>query len=161
MKRTLPNSLVLLLTLTGMICLGGCSTFQRDWETQTSLTATEDAPKKEPPSGEGLLGRWKGSWYSDTTGHDGALRCIITRQEDDSLHARYHAIYGGMLTFEYDMPMTVRQEGDVFHFSAQHDLGWLAGGMYTYDGTVVGDEFMSTYSSKGDNGTFEMQRMEE
>ena len=44
-------------------------------------------------------------------------------------------------------------------FTADADLGWLAGGKYEYDGSVEGDDFQSTYNSKGDHGTFEMQRV--
>lgn len=150
------QSVLLILAFLSWPFLTGCSTFNRDWKTR----AVEPTPALPPAPATGLEGRWKGTWHSDATGHEGELRCIITREVNESLHARYHAKYGGFLTFEYDMPMSVRQEGDTYHFSAQADLGWLAGGKYEYAGTVVGDDFTSTYKSKSDHGTFRMRRIE-
>ena len=57
------------------------------------------------------------------------------------------------------MPMEVVADGDVYRFSAEADLGWLAGGRYEYDGSVDGDNFRSTYKSKSDYGTFKMARV--
>lgn len=149
MMKTL-RSLFLILAITTYSFLAGCSTFNRDWK----------AMEQEPVPSTGMEGRWEGTWRSDASGHDGALRCIITRKEDESLFARYHAKYGGFLTFEYDMPMTVQRDGETYRFTAEADLGWLAGGIYEYDGTVVGDDFTSTYKSKSDHGTFLMRHVE-
>ncbi len=133
--------------------VAGCSTFERDWD------ALGQTPAVETSVETGLAGHWDGTWLSDANGHGGGLRCIIAPDESGTLIARYHATYSGFLTFEYDMPMSVQKNGDTFRFSAEADLGWLAGGLYEYAGTVVGDEFKSTYKSKGDNGTFRMQRV--
>lgn len=131
----------------------GCSTFQRDWDGLVQDPGVETSVKT------GLAGQWEGTWLSDANGHGGGLRCIIAPDETGTLIARYHATYGGFLTFEYDMPMRVQKDGDTYRFASEADLGWLAGGRYKYEGTVVGDEFLSTYRSKGDHGTFRMQRV--
>ena len=141
----------LILVLACLAPLAGCSTFERDWK----ALAGQPAATAEG----GLEGRWAGTWTSDANGHSGGLRCIITRDEHDTLRARYHATYGCCFTFEYDMPMTARREGEALRFAAEADLGWLAGGRYEYDGTVVGDEFTSTYTSKSDHGMFRMTRV--
>jgi len=144
-----PLLLLPLLVVACVATMTGCSTFERDWKALADRPVSESA----------MEGRWSGTWVSDVSGHGGGLRCIITRTENDTLHARYRATYGAGLTFEYDMPMTVEREGETFRFAAEADLGWLAGGRYTYDGTVVGDEFTSTYRSKSDHGTFRMMRV--
>jgi hypothetical protein len=141
------RTIIVFLVATGLF-MAGCSTFERDWNAMST-----------DPAGEvGMEGRWEGTWQSDENGHNGGLRCIITADEDDTLTARYHATYGSIFTFEYEMPMVVRREGDVYHFAAEADLGWLAGGVYEYAGTVHGDAFESTYDCKRDHGTFRMER---
>lgn len=128
-----------------------------------AAAAVADQEHDKVPSG--LPGRWKGEWRSDSNGHHGELRCIITEDESGTLHARYRARYGWFFTFEYDMPMTAERIADdekggrAYRFSASADLGWLAGGVYAYEGTVRGDVFHSTYTSSGDRGTFEMRRV--
>jgi hypothetical protein len=148
MPRMIRNILPILVVVS-LALLTGCSTFNPDWKSIAQSS----------PVDSGLEGRWKGIWHSDATGHEGDLRCIISRDETDTLLARYHAKYGGFLTFEYKMPMSLQREGDTYRFAAQADLGWLAGGLYEYEGTVVGDAFNSTYTSKSDHGTFQMQRL--
>ena len=143
----------LILSVWSCLMFAGCSTFQRDWDAMELTSGVESITES------GLAGQWKGTWLSDANGHGGGLRCIIAPDESDTLIARYHATYSGFLTFEYDMPMSVQKDGDTYRFDAEADLGWLAGGRYEYEGTVVGDEFNSTYKSKGDHGTFRMQRV--
>ncbi len=143
----------LILSCCSCSLFAGCSTFERDWD------ALGQTPAVETSVETGLAGHWDGTWLSDANGHGGGLRCIIAPDESGTLIARYHATYGGFLTFEYDMPMSVQKDGDTYRFAAEADLGWLAGGLYEYAGTVVGDEFNSTYKSKGDHGTFRMNRV--
>jgi len=150
-----------MLIVFGMLpALGGCSSFNRDWNRMERIALAETEPM-QTPSGPlaGMLGRWQGEWRSDANGHHGKLRCIITRGDGADLHARYRARYGWFFTFDYDMPMAVEHHGATYHFSASADLGWLAGGEYQYDGTVTGDTFHATYESSGDHGTFEMTRV--
>ena len=71
---------------------------------------------------------------------------------------------GTPMKFAFDGTMSVRPtlkvEGapDSFHFSGEADLGYLAGGVYHYDGHADGTNFFSNYSSKYDHGTFQMTR---
>jgi len=46
----------------------------------------------------------------------------------------------------------------VWQFQGDENLGWLAGGVYHYEGRVSPTNFHSTYRSKYDHGTFEMGR---
>jgi hypothetical protein len=140
--------LLALLVLISAASLGGCSTFDRDWEAMA-----------QTPAGAGIEGRWSGIWYSAANGHSGGLRCMLTADESGTLTARYRATYAGFLSFEYTMPMAVREEDGAYHFAAEADLGWLAGGRYEYAGTVAGDEFTSTYDCDRDHGTFRMTRV--
>lgn len=153
MKTGTMRYLFLILAVWSCSMFAGCSTFQRDWDAMETSSGAVSTVEK------GLIGQWEGTWLSDANGHGGGLRCIITPNETGTLIARYHATYARILTFEYEMPMRVENDGDTYRFAASADLGWLAGGRYEYEGTVVGDEFNSTYRSKGDHGTFRMQRV--
>jgi len=147
--------------LVGMpfVALGGCSTFERDWEAAASAGAAAEGS---------LEGRWQGTWLSEVNEHTGDLRAIVTRREKDTgsqaeprpeYDARYHATYGCCFSFEYTVPMTASREGETLRFEGSADLGWLAGGVYHYTGEVRGDEFHSTYKSEDDHGTFRMRRV--
>lgn len=144
------------------LLLGGCSTFNRDWNRMEQLALA--GPVEEAPSAgplDAMLGRWEGTWQSDSNGHHGALRCIITLSDDaeSDVHARFRARYGSIMVFEYAMPMVVECDGDTCRFAASADLGRLAGGVYDYQGAVTGDVFTATYQCKSDRGTFEMRRV--
>ena len=135
-----------------MLLPTGCGSFDRHWD------SLEDVPAPIA----GMEGRWKGTWHSESTDHTGDLRAIIERNESGDLQARFHATYAMGLTFEHTMAMTdIERRDDVWHFSGEADLGLLAGGVYQHEGTVDGDVYFSTYTSKGDTGTFEMTRVPE
>ncbi|MCZ6835030.1 MAG: hypothetical protein O7G85_04580 [Planctomycetota bacterium] len=170
MTTRATSSVILLFVFLGGLGLGGCSTFNRDWnaleqppELPPELgheSASLQTPDEQPVQPDGIEGRWEGTWSSEANGHHGGLRCIISRDDQETLIARYHATYGWCFTFEYSMPMEVDESGETIRFSAQADLGWLAGGQYEYEGTIIGDAFSSTYECKRDHGIFEMKRVD-
>ncbi|HVR73379.1 MAG TPA: hypothetical protein VMT52_03570 [Planctomycetota bacterium] len=129
--------------------LVGCSSFERDWQ----AAGADLAPVVDP-----IRGRWEGSWRSDVSGHEGALRCLVSASEDGSLVARYRAEYGCCFSFEYSVPMVVEREDDACRFTGSADLGWLAGGVYHYEGRADGKAYTSTYTSEDDHGTFTLAR---
>jgi hypothetical protein len=137
----LPLALLILAT-------AGCSNFNHDWEVAT----------QQPVQPNQLEGPWQGSWRSDVNGHNGALRCVITKKEDDSYRARFHAKYGKMLSFGYTVPLKAQPQDSSWKFQGQANLGFLAGGVYYYDGHADGTNFFSKYDSKYDHGTFQMKR---
>jgi hypothetical protein len=126
----------------------GCSTFDRDWQ----------AAAKFPREPGDIQGPWQGTWLSDTTKHTDRLRCIISKTDVHTYQARFKAHYRKVLTFGYSVPLETRPVGDGFRFKGEADLGWLAGGLYEYEGSADGTNFFSTYFSKYDKGTFRMGR---
>jgi hypothetical protein len=139
----------LLLTL-GAIGLGApaCSSFERDWEGAAAVAPASD-----------LEGRWQGTWLSAVNGHSGGLRCLVTRRESGAYDARYHATYGCCFSFEYTVELTAAPHGAGYILRGSADLGWLAGGVYSYETTVEGGKLRSTYTSEADHGTYEMTRL--
>ena len=131
------------------LLLAGCSSFNRDWNKAGVV----------PGSSDSIAGRWDGRWLSTANGHEGKLRCLITRQTNDVLSARFQATYKRVLRFSYTVPLTVTRTNDLWQFHGSADLGALAGGIYHYQGTASSTSFHSAYASKFDAGNFEMRRV--
>ena len=138
--------------LSGLALMCGCSSFDRDWKAAAS---------SKPQSATDMTGRWQGTWASDANGHNGGLRCLITRTGDNAYHARYAATYWSIFHFGYDMDLVAEQEVDAVHFKGEADLGSMAGGVYHYDGHANAADFTATYQSEADHGRFTMKRSSE
>ena len=147
MARVTLRSIGLSLAL---VLLGGCSGFgfQREWK----------AAAQRPLETNDFQGRWQGTWRSEANGHSGGLRAVITRTAEDKLRTRFHATYGGIFQFGYTAMLNAEPAEDAAHLAGKADLGWLAGGVYHYDGYVTPVKFYCTYRSKHDHGYFEMHR---
>lgn len=128
-----------------LLLLTGCSGFQREWK---RTVASEDDP---------LAGRWEGGWLSEVNGHQGKLRCIVTKTNELEYQARFRATYQVILHFTYTVPLRAERDGASLTFGGEADLG-LAGGLYHYAGRADGSNFTATYTSQRDHGTFRMSR---
>lgn len=143
------------LVMVAVLFLGcaGCSRFEKDWRAAAALNSSGT---------NSLASRWQGTWKSDVNGHTDELRCLITPADEGQFKAHYHARYRRGLfrfTFQYTVPLVARQTPDGWSFSGEANLGWLAGGVYRYAGTVITNRFHSTYDSRYDRGRFEMERV--
>lgn len=129
-----------------LTAVGGCSTFNRDWN---------EAMRRQHA---GVGGCWSGTWASESSGHQGNLRCIMTPRDGNAFTARFRATYCGLLPFEQSVVLTGADAGGLWRFRGEQDLGWLAGGVYHYAGEASPDKFMARYTSANDRGVFEMTR---
>jgi hypothetical protein len=127
---------------------GGCCSFDRAWRKAAEV----------PSNANELTGRWEGVWLSDVNAHTGKLRCILTKADDGRYRARFHAKYQKILSFGYTVMLNAERDAQGFKFHGDADLGWLAGGVYTYEGRAGATNFFSTYNCKYDHGTFQMSR---
>lgn len=126
----------------------GCAGYNKAWrQATTAPAATND-----------IAGPWIGTWKSGVSGHTGELRCIVTKKDAQSYQFRYHATFWKIFQAGYTVNFLVAKAGGEYKFSGQENLGWLAGGTYSYEGSARGTNFFSTYSSKYDHGTFRMTR---
>ena len=130
------------------ILLCGCSTFNRDWRRAESKPVTADS----------VEGRWEGTWLSDSNGHNGKLRCLMTRVDDSKYEARFRATYAKILRFSYTVPLEMQPHDNGWEFNGEANLGKLAGGVYFYEGRVSPTNLFSTYRCKYDHGVFQLQR---
>ena len=145
------NIRALIMLVTAAVFTVGCSSFDRAWEKAADVDF------------KGVEGRWIGSWYSDYNQHKGLLRCLITKRGgvNDAYHTHFHAKYKlGYLTinYPYDMDMVITQNNGAFSFKGEANLGWLAGGVYRYDGNGTADIIRINYRAKIDFGTFKLER---
>ena len=124
------------------------------------LAAACAAEPKAAPKADLLVGEWAGTWSSTSNGMDGALRCKVTKGDDGTYTAVFDATFARILSFKATVTLTVEVDGGQVRFKGEKDLGWLAGGVYTYEGHTDGKEFYSTYNSSYDKGTFQMKRVE-
>jgi hypothetical protein len=142
------GKLVLLVLTAVLLC--GCSTFNRDWK---------KAARQPVPAGS-IEGRWDGKWLSGVNGHTGRLRCLLTRGDDRRYQARFRATYWKVFRYSYAVSLRFEPREGEWHFTGDEDLGKLAGGIYHYEGRATATDFFSTYQSKYDHGTFQLQRPE-
>jgi hypothetical protein len=150
MTRFASRWFLLLLPLLLVNC--SSADFNREW------TAALADPHRGTP--QDITGPWLGTWRSDANGHHGVLRCVVSHEDAKSGDYRfhYHATYGKMLSAAYGVTEQVQRKGDHFILTGDHDLGYLAGGMYHYDGTSTVKNMKSTYRSSADHGVFELER---
>ena len=135
-----------LIVVCGM--LTGCS-FERQWQEATKYSY----PEQE------LAGCWEGTWQSDYNGHHGGLRAIITKQGEGYYDAHFHATYAAVIPYEFQLPLLVTDDGTAYALEGEADLGWLAGGLYTYNGNATATDFAASYCAENkDHGTFTMQK---
>ena len=131
------------------LCIGGCSSFDRDYDA---------AATTRPVGPTDITGRWHGIWQSDASGHNGDLRCLVTRLNRNVYHARYAAVFLSIFHFEYEMNLTAAQQGQWVQFNGDADLGAMAGGVYHYEGHADSIGFFATYQCTGDRGRFTLKR---
>lgn len=133
------------LVMTLLTC-SGCATFTATWQ------ATPDPPV------DSIEGRWDGHWRSDVNGHNGRLRCILTKLDDGTYRAWFHARFWKVLQFGHKVVLNVEKTASVHRIEGDAHLRWWAGGTYHYEGEVTPTNFTSRYESKHDHGVFEMKR---
>lgn len=129
--------------------LSGCTSFERDWR----------HARLQPPAQPGTLaGPWQGTWLSEVNGHTGELRCLVTEKQPAEYEFRFKATYWKIFRYSYLVTLPVAYDAAGYSFKGQENLGWLAGGVYHYDGRIAGTNLNATYSCKFDHGTFKLSR---
>lgn len=164
----------LLLILVLAAPLGACSSgFDAKWQ------AAAGRRPADPYSG-----RWMGEWKSTRRSHGDRLECILTKltvpseqmrrsmvqtigaagfpPENIKLRwsshsANFHAHWHG-LSSSYTMPLFTTPTREGLRIQGEHDLGWLQGGVYKYDGLITPTTFRLNYDSRYDTGIFELHR---
>lgn len=152
------------LLLAALLLLAGGCAFDRKWkrlaaaERGGAAPSASASPNTTDARADKLAGRWEGTWHSERSNHSGKLRAIVTPVDAQTYRADFDATYMGLMRFGYSMKLTAQSEADQTRFQGAENLGWLAGGLYRYDGAADGQTFDCTYRSRNDHGTFRMTR---
>jgi hypothetical protein len=132
-----------LALLAAVLC--GCRSFDSAWNEARQGSA----------AGSGIEGRWVGSWQNtNINSHTGQLRAVLVKRSDTNYTARFHATWGSH-SGSFKTMLNGTNDGDDFVFeSRKRILGFL---IVTH-GRANPTNFVSTYESRFDNGTFTMRR---
>lgn len=143
-------SVLAALPLFFFVHLFGCASarYERAWREHA-----------RPAASHPFEGRWEGSWRSEWNGHDGGLRCIVTRTENNAFLAWFDSTYG-IFSFRHKAVFTLGAPSAAWiRFGGEEDLG-VFGGVYRYDGIIAGEAFEAIYiAENGDHGVFVMRRV--
>lgn len=113
-------------------------------------------------SAESTVGKWRGEWRSESTGHHGPLKARIRQVDEDQYRAVFTGRFFKVIPFIYpttleriDSPSTGKDE-TVEHLSSRQKLPLL--GTYRMQATVSEDRFQATFEGRRDSGTFDLTR---
>lgn len=134
----------LALPLTAALALAGCSSFEPKWAEATRVPSLASDP----------TGAWVGTWQNTNNTHGGALRAILERQSATDYTAVFHATWGNK-SGSFTTRLKGTRDGDVLAFEGRKRVLFF---LIRNAGQVSPTNFVSTYESKFDNGTFTLQR---
>lgn len=142
------------VTLSSFALLAACSNYQADFKKAALLYQKSPKPPTTPE------GPWKGTWKSDTNGHEGPLWCLVTPDADkaNQWNFRYRAGWGLVQFGDYEHPVTatLNQAGNL---ALNHEMKLPNNfGTYKVVGTITPTEFKVRYDSKDDRGTMTLTR---
>ncbi len=100
--------------------------------------------------------RWQGEWRSEVNGHHGALRCVLRQKSEALFEAWFHARYARWLRVCYQTTLQAAPAPEGWTLQGETHLGALAGGVYTYRGSLAGRQLHCVYECRYDRGTFNL-----
>ncbi len=143
MKELVKRGTVGLIALAAaMLC--GCSSFERDWSRAAKLPALESDP----------LGAWAGTWQNTNNTHGGELRALLVRNSATNYTATFHATWGRH-SGTFRTRLKGGRTGNTLEFTGSKRLLFVR---IRNVGSANPTNFVSTYESRFDNGTFTLTR---
>lgn len=106
-----------------------------------------------------VQGVWRGQWRSQSTGHQGPMRVVITPTNQGTYQARFTGRFAAVIPFAYRaelIPMT-KQDGSTVLTSTKK-LGPILGS-YQMQTQVTGNTLSGQFQAAGDRGSIHMQRV--
>ena len=105
------------------------------------------------------VGKWRGEWQSQSTGHRGPMRANVWKSNDGTYQARFSGRFALVIPFTYKVTMqpSYDQHGNV-HLHASKPLGPLLGS-YTMDAVSSGNGLNGSFRAAKDVGSIRMQRL--
>jgi len=105
-----------------------------------------------------LNGNWSGNWKSELSGHEGPLKAKFTVSGETKVQARFTGRFFKIVPFKFNVSLdVVSQKDGVTKLQGKQDLG-RALGVYHYDVTYKGNEFIAKYKTDKDKGVFSVSK---
>lgn len=110
-------------------------------------------------NGSEPVGKWRGEWRSQSTGHRGPMRANVWKTSDGTYQARFSGRFALVVPFTYKVTMypSYDQYGNV-HLHASKPLGPIMGS-YTMDALSSSNGLNGSFRAAKDVGTIRMQRV--
>lgn len=106
----------------------------------------------------GNASRYQGNWSSNTNGHQGRLAARVSQQNASTYRVRYRGTFLGVVPFTYSVPMTVTGQYPDGSTALYGESRLPLFGQFSSHARMNGQNFSATYSSRRDQGQFNMQR---
>ena len=104
-------------------------------------------------------GTWKGRWRSESTGHSGPMRVVITPSNRGTYQARFTGRFAAIIPFAYRAELVPVQSSDgTTQLTSSKKLGPILGD-YQMQTQVVGSTLSGGFQAAGDRGSIQMQRV--
>lgn len=126
----------------------------------TAPVAVADTPAPATPEVRvpDLSGCWSGNWCSNTNGHNGPMRANFCRLTDGNYQVTFVGRFALLVPFRYTTTLTVTGQKDgVVYLAGSHNLGPIMG-CFTYSAWANDCQFVSSYCSNKDQGTFTLTK---
>lgn len=104
-----------------------------------------------------LSGHWEGNWKSCKSGHKGVLRAEFCKLNETQYQVNFSGRFFKIMPFRYSVVLNVIEEGDSVVLAGKSNLGRIMG-TFTYNATVTGNQFQSSYNSCKDYGLFTLTK---
>jgi len=121
------------------------------------LTICSLGNAQEKDAKPNLSGSWSGNWISDGSGHKGPMKAVFRSVGTDSYEVTFSGRFFKVIPFRYKVTLMVTgKDGDKLILTGSQKL--LGFGTFEYSALADNGSFMANYSSKKDNGRFELYR---
>jgi len=117
------------------------------------------APAQPPcPCPPDLSGEWPtGTWKSDADGHTGPLSATFVKSGEGQYRVTFRGRFWRFFPFRYNVTLdVVGQAGDSACLAGSSRLPLF--GTFHYQARASANEFVATYTSGKDHGTFSLRR---
>jgi hypothetical protein len=122
-----------------------------------SLMICSLSNSQEKESVPNLAGSWSGNWISEGSGHKGPMKAIFRTVGSNSYEVTFSGRFFKVIPFRYKATLMVTgKEGDKLILTGSQKL--LGFGTFEYNALADEGSFIANYSSKKDDGRFELYR---
>lgn len=108
---------------------------------------------------ESPQGTWKGQWVSQSTGHRGPMRVVISPTSNGTYQARFTGRFAAVIPFAYRAELIPQTTPDGrLILTSSKKLGPILGS-YQMQTQVSGGILSGDFQAAGDRGSIQMQRV--